>query len=210
MIKLLGYLLLCILMGCAKKENELSAKVQITTPKARMNQEMPTDTLWICCQSRVFWKGTKMRGLGKHEGKLYFETGYLTMSGSQPLNGYLTVNMKSIQVTDIPESDPIPLQELTDHLKDADFFDVDNYPKAHFELVNFIPLGQDRWGIDGNLVIKGISNAIYLEAIRDANGWSTRFRINRFDWDIAYRGSWADRTLVDKEIELQVDLVTKQ
>jgi hypothetical protein len=37
----------------------------------------------------------------------------------------------------------------------------------------------------------------------------TIFTFNRLDWNIAYEGSWADKTLVDKEVELTIEIVVE-
>lgn len=164
------------------------------------------DTLWISPQSKIRWKGTKMRGLGKHEGALDLENGYLIYQKSIPARGYFVANMQSIEVTDIPKSDPIPLKNLTDHLKNEDFFAVDNFPNAFFQLNSFIPTGSSTWEIHGDLTLKGITNPIKIEAEQRGENWRTHFILDRLKWNVAYTGSWADRTLVDREIEIWVEL----
>lgn len=190
---------------CTKKENRARIEPQVIHNQGDKVQD--ADTLWISPKSTVFWKGTKMRILGKHEGELLFETGYILVSDTAPISGYLVADMRTIRVTDIPESNPIPLRELTEHLKNEDFFSVNDFPKAFFELVHFTPKEENKWTISGNLIIKGISNPISVEAYRRGNLWTSEFEIDRFDWNIAYEGSWADRTLVDREILLRVELI---
>src|SRR5690606_12831151 len=45
------------------------------------------------------------------------------------------------------------------HLKSADFFDVENFPKISFSSTSFNPNGK----LEGNLTIKGISKAVSLD-----------------------------------------------
>lgn len=38
--------------------------------------------------------------------------------------------------------------------------------------------------------------------------FTTRFTFDRIQWGVAYEGSWANRTLIDKDIELTIDVTT--
>lgn len=166
------------------------------------------DTLWIdLAQSQLLWKGTKMRGLGKHEGEIAFQKGYLLGIGNQWTGGYFEIDMEKIRVTDIPETDPIPIKNLTDHLKNEDFFDVGRFPVSTFTLIEVKRIQTGNLEFKGNLEIKGISKMIRFEGIKKENQLVATFSIDRFEWNIAYEGSWADRTLVDRNIEFRVRLV---
>lgn len=204
MNRLALFSILFLFSFCSKKEvnHEPNTEV-IHTQSESVNQ---ADTLWISPESRIFWKGTKMRKLGKHEGELRFDSGYILIDEERPLASYLIADMQTIQVTDIPETDPIPSKKLTEHLKNPDFFDVDKYPKAYFKLQKFQPIKDQTWLATGLLEIKGIAKNVEIEVHQTDDGWSTELSIDRFDWNIAYEGSWADRTLVDREILLQVKL----
>jgi polyisoprenoid-binding protein YceI len=114
-----------------------------------------------------------------------------------------------IRVTDIPETDPIPLRELTEHLKNEDFFDVRRFPVSRFTLQKVGVTSEQRLILTGLLEIKGISKPISFEGYKEGEEISANFSIDRFDWNIAYTGSWADRTLVDRQIEFRVKLKTK-
>ncbi len=150
-----------------------------------------------------------MRGLGKHEGEIPLKKGFLLENQGQWINGYFEIDMEKIRVTDIPESDPIPLRKLTAHLKDEDFFDVDKYPISKFYLREIKVVDQGKLVLSGDLEIKRITKPISFEGTQNGRQVLSTFSIDRFDWDIAYTGSWADRTLVDREIEFRVKLVLK-
>ena len=189
---------------CTKKERFPIPEAPVIHSQSAVSKN--ADTLWISPKSKVFWKGTKMRKLGKHEGEVLFESGYLLVSDTTPIAGYLVANMQTIRVTDIPETDPVPLKELTEHLKNPDFFEVNVFPKAYFDLVHFAPKKGNIWTLSGNLIIKGISNPVSIVATRNGTTWTCDFEIDRFAWNIAFEGSWADRTLVDRKIQLRVVL----
>jgi polyisoprenoid-binding protein YceI len=50
------------------------------------------------------------------------------------------------------------------HLRSADFFDVETYPALTFRSTEVHPLGGDRFKIDGDLTIRGITQPITLDA----------------------------------------------
>lgn len=157
-------------------------------------------------RSKLYWKGTKMRGAGSHEGEIRISEGYMLRDKNGLSGGKFEIDMKSISITDIPMTDPIPIKNLTEHLMHADFFDVDNFPISAFEITGITKQSPENLKIYGNLTIRGITKNIAFSAIQQSNTISARFLIDRFDWNIAYTGSWADRTLVDWEIEFRVKL----
>lgn len=159
-------------------------------------------------KSKISWRGTKMMGLGKHEGEIEIKNGFLLFQNNTLIGGEVTVDMESISVTDIPKTDPIPIRNLTNHLKSPDFFDVDKYPDSHFKITKVEPTPNGKFQMSGLLDLKGITKPVLFEAEKiSEDRFSASLEINRFDWDIAYSGSWIDRTLVDKEIQLSIELV---
>jgi polyisoprenoid-binding protein YceI len=201
--------LLLILSSCVDKSNSdvQKALVQSQQSQKKINI-LELDTIKLDLdQSKLFWKGTKMRGSGSHEGVVRISDGFLLRDKNGFSGGKFEIDMKSISITDIPLTDPIPIKNLTEHLMHSDFFDVDNFPIAEFEITAFKYHSEEDLEISGNLTIRGITKNITFSAIHNGNTLSTRFLIDRFDWNIAYEGSWADRTLVDREIEFRVKLV---
>jgi polyisoprenoid-binding protein YceI len=115
--------------------------------------------------------------------------------------------MSTISVTDIPQHEPVPRKRLNEHLKSSDFFDVNNFPTAKFKITNIEKINSDSLKVSGNLTLKNIAKSIEFTALHQGETFSTKFTIDRFQWDIAYEGNWADRTLVDKDIELTIKLM---
>lgn len=198
---------LLLAVACREKQPDFAPQTEpIHSPILLANGV--TDTLGIdSAQSKIFWKGTKMRGLGKHEGEVPIKKGFILENQGQWLGGYFEIDMEKIQVTDIPESDPIPLKILTEHLKNKDFFDVDKYPVSKFTLLEIHRVSPTGLLLRGNLEIKGITKEISFEASQHRDQVLAKFSIDRFAWNIAFEGSWADRTLVDRDIEIQVELL---
>ncbi len=206
----IGILVLLLLASnCVEKSNSEVQKV-LTQKQQSQKQivDLQVDTLKLDLdQSKLFWKGTKMRGAGSHEGVVRISDGFLLRDKNGFLGGKFEMDMKSISITDIPKTDPIPIKNLTDHLLHADFFDVDNFPKSAFEITEIIRHSSENLNISGNLTIRGITKNIAFSAIQKENSISTQFLIDRFDWNIAYEGSWEDRALVDRDIEFRIELI---
>ena len=169
------------------------------------------DTLKIDrTKSKILWKGTKMMGLGKHEGEIPIHEGFLMFRNNELSGGEITVDMRKITVTDIPKTDPIPIRNLTNHLKGPDFFDVEQHPFSHLEIRSIQKSNVDKLLVTGDLMIKGISNPVSFEVVTVGhNQFQASLQFDRFVWDIAYSGNWLDRTLVDREIDLKVEIVSK-
>lgn len=164
-------------------------------------------------RSVIRWKGTKFHGLGKHEGIVRLASGSVMVAGQAPVGGSFVVDMRSIEVTDIPPSDPVPRRRLRNHLMHDDFFAVERYPTASFQIRSVAPQQGGRYLVDGVLTLRGRARPVRFEAAvaPAANGVlhaTARFRINRQHWGVAYRGSRLTNDLVDDTIELTLDLVT--
>jgi polyisoprenoid-binding protein YceI len=155
----------------------------------------------------VFWKGTKMRGMGKHEGVILFSSGELYTNGQVLKGGEFMVDMSTIEVTDIPVHEQIPRQNLIDHLKSKDFFNVDSFSTASLFLKEVTYVTTDSILISAELEIKGIVRSVTFFSTKKGNQLKARLTVNRFDWDINFQGNWLKNTLVDAEFELTVILV---
>lgn len=205
---LIGFL---FLFGCGERKVPSERILNIPIRPAGNFSNERVDTLFIDLnRSFIKWKGTKMMGLGSHEGEISIQKGYLLVQDDILAGGEIRVDMKSITITDIPASDPIPIRNLTNHLKSTDFFDVAKYPVSFLNFLSIEKSQNNNLLVNASLTIKGISNPVSFEVENvGKNHFQTRLQIDRFDWDIAYSGSWVDRTLVDREIDLRVELVGK-
>lgn len=209
MIKVGIILLIPLAFGCVAKSDSEVQKALIQNPSSQSQDVLlNADTLRLDLErSKLYWKGTKMRGAGSHEGEVRIKKGWMIEDTVGLAGGKFEVDMTSISISDIPKTDPIPIKNLTEHLMHDDFFDVDNFPISVFEITGVEKLSTENLQISGNLTICGITKNITFSANQKGNSISTRFLIDRFDWNIAYEGSWADRTLVDRNIEFRIELV---
>ena len=59
---------------------------------------------------------------------------------------------------------------LNDHLKNADFFDVENHPSLMFESTSVEDLGDGQLRVNGNLTMLGQSHPVTLDAVHNQMG----------------------------------------
>jgi polyisoprenoid-binding protein YceI len=101
------------------------------------------------------------------------------------------------------------------HLRNADFFDVEDHPKATFNSNTVTPVGEDKWRVDGELTIRGTTKPVTLDvefngAATDPWGNAKAFfeastEIDREDWGLDWNQPLAGGgVLVGKKIKLEL------
>ncbi len=175
------------------KHGSNAQKVKITDAERQTVNQLG-DTVQIDLEkSKVHWKGTKMRGATKHEGEVELKSGYFISNRGELMGGSFIVDMLTIGVTDIPKSDSIPIRNINEHLKSADFFEVEKFPVSEFHITRVRPVAGDSLAISGNLVIKNSTKHIVFGARYSDHLFSSTFTIDRFNWNIGDYGSWVEK-----------------
>jgi polyisoprenoid-binding protein YceI len=183
-------------------------------PKAEVTNAIPaasgqaatpteaTETLALNPQnSKVEFVGSKVTG--SHDGKLNQFSGTVQLNGDKPETSKidLSIDMASFE-TDTPK--------LTTHLKSADFFDVEKYPKATFTSTEITPGGAAgaTHTIKGNLTLRGVTKGISFPATvsvkADEVTAKSEFSINRKDFNINYAGKADD--LIKDQVLVKLDI----
>lgn len=108
-----------------------------------------------------------------------------------------------------------------DHLRSADFFDVENHPTATFDLRSVVAHGKDDYVVTGDLTIKDVSRPVTLEttflgtyqSMEGARrlGASATAVINRKDWALGWNvalesGGW----LVGEEVRIAIEIAAEE
>ncbi len=79
------------------------------------------------------------------------------------------------------------------HLKNEDFFDIKNFPKAYFELFNISKVSENKIKGNGNLKLKNKLKSYFFDAdVQVIENWEVykgKIAINRKDFDINYDSS---------------------
>lgn len=108
------------------------------------------------------------------------------------------------------------------HLKGADFFDVEKYPKITFESTEMKQLDDENFQLKGVLTMKGVSKEITLEVEHgglaidgygnEKAGFSVSGKFNRKDWGLNWNAPLeAGGVMVSEEVRLSAEVqFTKQ
>jgi len=144
-------------------------------------------------ESSVKWHGEKVLK-GQHNGTVQLSSGSFSFNGEELEAGNFTIDMNTIVDEDL-KNDTLR-SDLINHLKSGDFFLVDSFPTAKFEITEVKAAAEGSGAthtITGNLTIKGKTNGITFPAtISQAEGKvsaNATFEINRNEWGIVWGGS---------------------
>jgi len=153
--------------------------------------------------SKLNWKGFKPTG--SHDGTVAIKEGNLVVAGGVLSGGSFTLDMTALIVLDIPADDK-GNAKLVGHLKAADFFDVEKYPTASFEITSV-----EGVTVNGDLTIKGITKLISfpVSLTAAANGIllkSEAFKIDRTLFGIEYKSKSIFDNLKDKFINDEFEI----
>lgn len=138
----------------------------------------------------------------QHNGTLGIKSGTISAENGEITAGNFVVDMASITNTDITDEEM--KGELLGHLMSPDFFNVDSFPEAKFEISTITPNEADENGrshlVTGNLTIKDITVYADIDVTGEAVDIKTDFDIDRTEWDIKYGSGKFFEGLGDKMI----------
>lgn len=139
-----------------------------------------------------------------HEGVFKQFDGKIDYAGAKPAGIDFTIDTGSVKTDEA---------KLDGHLKSADFFDVQKFPKATFKSSSIAsaPPGIGRGAthmITGTLDLHGAQKTITFPARVELTPGgvhaTSEFTINRQDWGVAYKGMPDD--LIRDEVLIKLDL----
>ncbi|WP_431158743.1 YceI family protein [Winogradskyella poriferorum] len=165
--------------------------------------------------SMIEWKGFKPTG--SHNGTISISEGSVSVNNGAIESGNFTIDMSSIVVTDIPAEEE-GNAKLRGHLTSADFFDVEKFPTAKFEVTG-ISTVEGKTMLSGNLTMKEKTNNISIPVTTAMEGdimklTSETFTIDRSKWNVQYGSkSFFDNlgdSFINDDIELKVTLVANK
>ncbi|APY09574.1 hypothetical protein BWZ20_03040 [Winogradskyella sp. J14-2] len=176
-------------------------KPEVVEANLNENTEINLET------SIVNWKGSMLFSFGNHYGTVKFKEGSVEFKNNEITSGNFVVDMNTIVNTDGEYS-----EDLINHLKNEDFFEVDNYPVSKLEFINFEKVEDNRFKIEANLTIKDITNVITLynvEVLPNEKKIYTKFKIDRTDFGINYSSKGVAKIkdyAISDAIEFEVEL----
>jgi polyisoprenoid-binding protein YceI len=153
-------------------------------------------------KSTVSWIGKKVTG--QHEGTVNLQDGVLTFKGGKLTGGNFTVDMNSINVTDLKAGQG--KEKLEGHLKADDFFGTEKYPTTTLVFKKIAAKAKGVYTVTADLTIKGKTNPVTFDLATTANSATTKFKIDRTKYDIRYNSGNFFQNLGDKTIDDDFDV----
>jgi polyisoprenoid-binding protein YceI len=156
--------------------------------------------------STIGFVGSKVTG--SHEGGFKEFTGHFMVTDGEVTGGEISIDMDSTW----SDSD-----RLTGHLKQEDFFHVEEHPESSFTVTGVEKGEGSTYLVSGNLKLRGVEKNITFPAIASREGDAIRistkvgdsdgFDIKRKDWGITYAGKADD--LIRDEVVIRFELVAE-
>ena len=148
----------------------------------------------------------KHSGISLVNGKFTDYTGVMTTNGSDLETAKFDFDVKVISInTNVEPRD--------NHLRSADFFEVEKYPNMTFKSTKVMKKGKEnQYLLFGDLTIKGVTKPVVFDLWHTGTaksdkgekmGFKAKTTINRFDYNINYDPGAAG---IGKEVEILVHL----
>ncbi|MCK0177918.1 YceI family protein [Flavobacteriaceae bacterium S0862] len=198
-LKIFTFLMLTIaFVSCKDKADEAK-----TTEATEATEAQATSAKYMAnpAESTIEWAGYKPTG--QHNGTINLESGIFTVNNGEIESGTFLIDMASLKDND-------GSAKLEGHLKSADFFDVEKYASAAFEVTGFEEV-DGKMMLSGNLALKDKKNNVTFPVTvsEDGNTYtitSDMFTIDRSKWDVQYGSKSFFDNLGDKFINDDIEL----
>ena len=164
----------------------------------------------------IIWTGFKPTG--QHTGTFKVSEGELLINDNTLTGGSFTIDIRTLANQDLIQ-DPENKGKLEGHLKSPDFFDVQKFPTAKFQITSVEAYAADSSSrlkdathlVKGNLTLKDSTKNISFPAklTVDANTASAYadFNIDRTLWGMNYKGPENPQDwVIRKEVNIKLDL----
>lgn len=185
----------------------------VSTMALAQNKPLTTTYTVDTSDSKVGWLAKKVTG--QHNGTLKVKSGTLSFVGEQLVSGEVVVDMDSLIVEDITDSEYNA--KFLGHVKSADFFDTAKYPEAKLVIKNS---KKTKKGLEvkADLTFIGTTKPVKFLAVVTLDGdkatGKTKFIVDRTKWGLKYGSTSFFKGLGDKAInndfELSVDLTAEK
>lgn len=182
-------------------------KAEAVTEEAPAEEVVEAKEVSInAAESKVMWEGT-MLGLYSHSGTVDVTDGKLTLEGDRVVKGKFIVDLTTMNPTDenYQDEEGHRKENLVGHLSSGDFFMVDSFPTATFEITAH---NIDEGTIQGNLTIRGKTNPETVENVQidAASGSATgELVFDRTKYDVSFSHP-AEEMVLSDEISLSIGL----
>jgi polyisoprenoid-binding protein YceI len=169
---------------------------------------VPTGTWNVDPAHSVVEFQVKHMGIATVKGAFTEFAGSLTVAEDGTATATGTVEVASVNTREA---------QRDEHLKSADFFDVENHPQISFTSTEITNVDEDTFKVTGNLTIHGVTQPITLEASfegADTDPWgndrvalSLTGQLNRSDYGMKFNQALGSgNMLVSDKVKLALDI----
>jgi polyisoprenoid-binding protein YceI len=193
-----------LLASCGNPADETESAVVSDAVEVAASDVSATEgavTYTLLPESEINFVGSKVTG--SHDGGFKSFTGTFTVADGQLVGTgqQVTIDMDSIWSDN---------ENLTGHLKNEDFFDVEKHPTSTFTLTGLEAAGESgQYNVSGNLTLIGNTKNLTFPATATVDGENVsihaKFDINRKDWGVVYAGRADD--LIRDEVVIELKLI---
>lgn len=185
-------------VSCKNDKNKVEAKEEVKEVKKVEN--VISSYKANVEESTVTWKGSKPTG--SHNGVVTLLNGVFDIENGNVKAGEFTIDMNTISCSDLEAGNG--KEKLEGHLKAADFFDVEKFPTAKFEVTGS-EVKDGKVELTGNLTLKEVTKSITIPVTVTEDGEfatlkSDVFSVDRTDFGVTYSSKKFDAALKDKFI----------
>jgi polyisoprenoid-binding protein YceI len=152
--------------------------------------------------STVAWVGKKVTG--QHSGTINIKDGALVFVKKKLKGGKITVDMSSINTTDLKAGQG--KEDLDGHLKADDFFGTTKYPTAKIDFKLIADNGDGRYTVTADMTIKEVTSPVKFDIIVKGKTATANLKIDRTKYGIKYGSGTFFENLGDKTISDEFDL----
>lgn len=145
--------------------------------------------------SVVNWAGERIVG-NSHKGTVAIETGFVVFVDDVLVAGEATIDMSTIVGDN---------EKAVEHLKTADFFDVEAFPTSKIVITKVTTNESGAMVATADLTIKGVTNEITFPIVIEDNAqWTMEITIDRTLWGIKYDSGKFFSEIGDKAIRDEI------
>lgn len=155
--------------------------------------------------STINWVGKKVTG--EHSGTISFKDGSLTFTKGKLTAGTFTVDMNSINVTDLKAGEG--KEKLEGHLKADDFFGTDKFVTSTLVFKTVTEKSKNVYTVVADLTLKGKTAPVTFELTTGKNAASTKFNVDRTKYGITFGSKNFFEGIGDKAVYDEFELAVK-
>ena len=156
-------------------------------------------------KSSIKWIGTKVTG-SNHYGLISPKPSELTLKDGKVVSGNVVIDMTTITVTDITDSERAA--KFLRHMMNEDFFEVNKFPTAT------LAIKESKDGkMMGDLTIKGVTKPFSFPVTFKDGKYLGKTTFDRTKYGVIYRSGNFFQDLGDKiindDVEIEFEIVVK-